>query len=47
MKNEMILKSSLDSIPSPLPTEKIQILGGNFFALLPQVTFPAKNLNFD
>jgi hypothetical protein len=67
---EKILKGSLDSIPSPSPSVKIQIMGGkvclrckgktllfagrsNFcghhpecFALLPQVNFPANNLNF-
>ena len=73
-KIEKNLKGSLDSIPSPSPSVKIQIMGGkvclsckaktllgivnkvlkhNFvditqqcFALLPQVNFPAHNLNF-
>ena len=75
VKVENILKGSLVSIPSPLPSVKIQIMGGKvclrckgktirgivnkllktkslltlcqqFFALLPQVNFPANNLNF-
>jgi len=64
-KVEKILKGSLDSIPSPSPSVKIQIMGGKVcfcqqtfknkkfvditqqcFALLPQVNFPANNLNF-
>ena len=71
-KVEKILKGSLDSIPSPSPSVKIQIMGGKevqrqniaghcqqtfenkkfvditqqCFALLPQVNFPANNLNF-
>jgi len=70
VKVEKILKGSLDSIPSPLSSVKIQIMGGKVclrckgktlqrvgcqqtfehkkqcFALLPQVKFPANNLNF-
>ena len=57
-KVEKILKCSLDLIPSPSPSVKIQIMAGKFawgwnakhcrqcFALLPQVNFPANNLNF-
>ena len=65
-KVEKILKGSLDSIPSPSPSVKIQIMGAGkvcfcqqtfenkkfvditqqCFALLPQVNFPANNLNF-
>ena len=62
VKVEKILKSSLDSIPSPSPSVKIEIMGqkvclrcksktlqgiGNklCFALLPEVNFPANNLN--
>ena len=70
-KVENILKGSLDTIPSPSPSVKIQIMGGKVclrckaghcqqtfenkkfvditqqcFALLPQVNFPANNLNF-
>ena len=55
-KVEKILKGSLDLIPSPSPSMKIQIMGGNgktllditqqCSALLPQVNFPANNLNF-
>ena len=69
-KVEKILKGSLDLIPSPPPSVKIQIMGGKVclrckdktllgienkkfvditqqcFALLPQVNFPANNLNF-
>ena len=64
-KVEKILKGSLDSIPSPSPSVKIQIMGWKVcfyqqsfenkkfvditqqcFALLPQVIFPANNLNF-
>ena len=67
-KVENILKSSLDSIPLPSPSVKIQITGRKVFlqyksktllgivkkfvditqqcfALLPQVKFPANNLN--
>ena len=74
-KVEKILKGSLDSISSPSPSVKNQIMGGKVclrckgktllgvvnkllkikkfvditqqcFALLPQVNFPANNLNF-
>jgi hypothetical protein len=57
-KVENILEGSLDLIPSPSPSDKIQIMGGKVcfqkfvdntkqcFALLPQVNFPANNLNF-
>ena len=74
-KVENILKCSLDSIPSPSPSVKIQIMVGKVclrckrqnivgpfqqtfenkkfvditqqcFSLLPQVNFPANNLNF-
>ena len=65
-KVEKTFKSSLDFIPSPSPSVKIQIMGGKVycrsqqtfenkkfldntqqcFALLPQVNFPANNLNF-
>ena len=69
-KVEKIYKGSLDSIPSPLPSVKIQIMGEKVclrckskkwlgvvnklvkinplqcFVLLPQVNFPADNLNF-
>ena len=41
-KVENILKGSLDSIPSTSSSVKIQIMGGK----LPQVNFPANNLNF-
>ena len=68
-KVEKTLKGSLDSIPSPSPLVKIQIMGGKVclrcknktllgvvnkllktknqycFSLLPQVNFPANNLN--
>ena len=64
-KVEKILKCSLDSIPSPSPSVKIQSMGGKVclrckqtfenkkfvdtiqqcFAILPQVNFPANNLN--
>ena len=54
---EKILKGSLDLIPSPSPSVKIQIMGGKVclrckgktqqcFALLTQVNFPVNNLNF-
>jgi hypothetical protein len=49
-KVEKIVKYSLDSISSP--SVKIQIMGGKVditqqcFTLLPQVNFPANNLNF-
>ena len=73
-KVEKIIKGRLGSIPSPLHSVKIQIIGGKFclrckgktlldvvikllktkifditqqcFALLPQVNFPANDLNF-
>ena len=64
-KVERILKGSLDLIPSPSPSVKIQIMGRKVwhcqqtaenkkfveitqqcFALLPQVNFPAHDLNF-
>jgi len=51
-KVEKILKGILDLIPSPVPSVKIQIMGGKVnitqqrFALLPQVNFLANNLNF-
>ena len=63
-KVEKIFKGSLDSIPSPSPSVKIQIMGMKVclgckgkallgvvnnhqcFALMPQVNFPANNLNF-
>ena len=70
-KVEKILRGRLDSIPSPSPSVKIQIMGGKicwqniaghcqqtfenkkivditqqYFAILPQVNFPAHNLNF-
>ena len=74
-KVEKLLKDSLESIPSPSPSVKIQIVGGkvcfrcksktllgivnkllktkslltsssNVFALIPEVNFPANNLNF-
>ena len=53
-----MLEDSLDSIPSPSPLVKIQIIGGKFsrgkfvdnaqqcFAFTPQVNFPAHNFNF-
>ena len=75
LKVEKILRGSLDSIPSPSPSVKLQIKGGKVcsrckgktllgivnkllktkkyvditkqcFASLPQVDFPANNLNF-
>ena len=60
IKVEKILKVSLDSISSPSPSVKIQIIGGKLYLRckgktllgifenkkLPQVKFPANNLNF-
>ena len=54
-KVENILKGSLDSIPSPSPSIKIQIMCGKvclrckgnlLIALLPQVNSSTNNLNF-
>ena len=55
-KVEKILKGSLDSILSPSSQRKFKLWAGKFswvvkakhqcFALLPQVNFPANNLNF-
>ena len=53
-KVENIQEGSLDLIPSPSPTVKIQIMGGKVclarsqqcFAFTPQANFPAHNLNF-
>ena len=55
-KVENILKGSPGSIPSPSPSVRIQMVGkltrgvkaniAGCFALLPQVNFPANNLNF-
>ena len=39
-KVEKILKGSLDSIPSPLPSVEIQIMGGKFWCC--QQTFENK-----
>ena len=50
-----ILKGSLDLIPSPPPSVKIQIIGGKIclqcnaqqcFAITPQANFPTYNFNF-
>ena len=41
-KVERILEGSLDLIPSPSPSVKIQIMGEKFCLY----TFPANNLNF-
>ena len=62
-QSRIFFKDSLDSIPSPSPSVKIQIMGSKVclrckgktllvditqqcFALLPQVNFPANDLNF-
>ena len=51
IKVETNFKGSLDLIPSPLPSVKIQIMGKKVCfrfkgKTLPQLNFPANNLNF-
>ena len=45
VKVEKISKGSLDSIPSPSPSMKIQTMGVKVCLIIPQVNFSVNNLN--